>query len=150
MARASRFAAVIVLFTGFVAGCHGSTQQTTEPMPGTVPSTPPGQGFGFFPNHPGRARCAIPEGGPAGPGRSVKGVCVTRVSGRPGYSGQTLVVFTETWPTEVEHRPDQGQVEDVAAASRRPQPGSRAPVRGSRAATPSRASPPIRAKLPLM
>src|SRR5207302_8416617 len=115
----------------FVAGCHGSTQQTTEPMPGTVPSTPedkaiaavlsspPGQGFGFFPNHPGRARCAIPEGGPAGPARSVKGVCVTRVSGRPGYSGQTLVVFTEPWPTQVGPRPDQRQAEDGAAARRR-------------------------------
>jgi hypothetical protein len=109
------FAAVIVLSAGLVAGCHGSSRHNAEPpIPGTVPSTPedkaiaavlsspPRQGFGFFPNHPGRQPCAIPGGDP-GRRRSVKAICATRVSGRPGYSGQTLVVFAETWPWRAFH-----------------------------------------------
>jgi len=111
MAGARPLAAIIVL-AGFVAGCQDSSRHTMRPTHGTVSTvenkaidaviaSPPGGGFGFFPQHPGRTPCNVPEGGPTH--RSIKGVCVTRVSRRPGYSGQTLLVFTETWPWQAFH-----------------------------------------------
>src|SRR5919199_3193994 len=98
MTHARPLAAAFVLFAGLITGCHGS-RHAAAPMSGTIASTPAdkaiaaaissvqGKGFGFFPNHVGRERCAIPEGGPP-PGHRVKGVCMTRVVPRPGYSGQ--------------------------------------------------------------
>jgi photosystem II stability/assembly factor-like uncharacterized protein len=113
----------LVLVVGALAGCRGSWQQAVQPMPGTVPSTAPdraiadvlsslqGAGFGFFPNHDGREPCVIPEGGPV-PRPRVEGICMTRVVPRLGYSGQTVVAFTQIWPWTLFHR---------AGAPRRPQ-----------------------------
>jgi hypothetical protein len=106
------FVALLPLAVG-TAGCHGWSRHSAPPMPGTVPSTPKdraiaavlsspsGEGFGFFPNHAGREPCAIPEGGPTS--RRIRGVCTTQVIPRPGYSGQTAVVFAEVWPWRAFH-----------------------------------------------
>lgn len=106
-----RFLPLLLLIAA--AGCAGARHEPTA-MPGTVPSNPAdwaivavqasavGEGFGFFPSHPARARCVIHGGGPS-PGLRIVGICATRVAPRRGYSGQTLVVFTEDWPWRAFH-----------------------------------------------
>lgn len=48
--------------------------------------------FRYFPHRDGTARCAIPF-----VFRRVRGICTTRVTPRPGFSGQTFVNFSEHW-----------------------------------------------------
>jgi hypothetical protein len=102
----------LLALIGVTAGCHRHRRAQREPRAQsvqrtvhmvaadkvieTVISSPVGEGFGFFPHHVGRDRCRIPEGGPVR-GKRITGICTTHVTSRAGYSGQTVVVFTQTW-----------------------------------------------------
>src|SRR5437868_5967833 len=111
----ARLPLIALLVCGLIAtGCSGRHSNVVAPMPGTVPSTPvdrviaavvgsaQGRAFALLPRHPGRQPGGIPEGGPS-PGRLIKGTCTTQFVARSGYSGQTLVVFAETWPWRAFH-----------------------------------------------
>ena len=103
MKRALTGALALVLLGGSTTGCHGSTARprATDAVAAVLASRA-GEGFGFFPHHAGRRRCRIPEGGP-GRKPGISGVCTTNVRVLPGHSGQTAVVFVQTWPWRLFH-----------------------------------------------
>jgi len=105
--------AILVVLAGLAAGCHGSGGKSgTSSVGVTTPvsagpknaavagvlASAAGQAFALFPRRVGTVRCDIPSGGLA-PGVRIKGLCAARATARGGrYSGQTVVVLTETWP----------------------------------------------------
>lgn len=54
--------------------------------------------FSIFPAHLGTRSCLIPRGGPQRTRpAAIAGTCSTRLRVGPGFSGRTIVSFTETW-----------------------------------------------------
>jgi hypothetical protein len=52
--------------------------------------------FSIFADTPATRSCGIPEGGPML--KRLRGTCTSSVRAVPGYSGFTVVTFTEAWP----------------------------------------------------
>jgi hypothetical protein len=121
---------VIGTLTAALVGCGGDERsgdsavkhRTTEIRGGVrsargevaiaaVLASPAGIGADVFPHHVGDVRCVI-DGGGESLGLRIKGRCRTTVTSRPGYSGQTTVVLSETWPWRAFHS---------AGSRRRPQ-----------------------------
>ena len=123
MAKSRLPLGAVMLVAVLTVGCHGSkvrgssVGRTTIAVPAenraiaAVMSSVQGRSFAFFPHRVGRARCAIPEGGLV-LGR-VRGVCVTHVVPRRGFSGQVVVNLTQTWAWRLFHyagKPQRRQV----------------------------------------
>jgi hypothetical protein len=101
--------AILGVVAGLAAGCQGSGGKGGSSVKSVVSAgsknaavadvlaSDAGQTLGSFPRRVGTVHCVMPGGGPA-PGLRIKALCAARATARGGYSDQTVVVLTETWP----------------------------------------------------
>lgn len=101
--------AVVVCLSGLATACSSNHERRARPANAVRPHALPIVSaiarakatdrhiFVIFPDTPGPRACRIPIGGLV-LGR-LRGTCTSSVRAMPGYSGFTIVRFTEVWPS---------------------------------------------------